>query len=104
MTKQFLRMAVGGVVRGDGLFAWTLFCQRADARTARTSTDCAGHKYQRRRQRGDVHDDVRAAGGGIRIAGEFGGWTPFRARIRERMEHAQGPAVEALREFYKSMS
>ncbi|MGC1907516.1 MAG: hypothetical protein WA715_27070, partial [Candidatus Acidiferrum sp.] len=28
-------------------------------------------------------------------------WTPFRAQLRERMEHAQGPAVDALREFYK---
>jgi hypothetical protein len=29
------------------------------------------------------------------------GWTPFRTQIRERMEHAQGPAVDALREFYQ---
>jgi Tetratricopeptide repeat len=29
------------------------------------------------------------------------GWTPFRTQIRDRMEHAQGPAVDALREFYQ---
>jgi hypothetical protein len=29
------------------------------------------------------------------------GWTPFRTQLRDRMEHAQGPAVDALREFYK---
>ena len=29
------------------------------------------------------------------------GWTPFRTQMRERMEHAQGPAVDALREFYQ---
>jgi hypothetical protein len=29
------------------------------------------------------------------------GWTPFRTQIRERMEQAQGPAVDALREFYQ---
>src|SRR5579862_1939426 len=29
------------------------------------------------------------------------GWTAFRTQIRERMEHAQGPAVDALREFYQ---
>jgi hypothetical protein len=29
------------------------------------------------------------------------GWTPFRTQLRERMEHAQGPAVDALREFYQ---
>jgi tetratricopeptide (TPR) repeat protein len=28
-------------------------------------------------------------------------WKPVRAQLRERMEHQQGPAVEALREFYK---
>lgn len=28
-------------------------------------------------------------------------WTPMRAQLRERMQHQQGPAVEALREFYK---
>jgi hypothetical protein len=27
-------------------------------------------------------------------------WQPFRAQIRERMQHQQGPAVDALREFY----
>lgn len=29
------------------------------------------------------------------------GWTTFRTQLRERMEHAQGPAVDALREFYQ---
>jgi hypothetical protein len=29
------------------------------------------------------------------------GWTPFRTQLRDRMEHAQGPAVDALREFYQ---
>lgn len=28
-------------------------------------------------------------------------WSPMRAQIRERMQHQQGPAVEAVREFYK---
>jgi len=28
-------------------------------------------------------------------------WHPLRARLREQMEHQQGPAVDALREFYK---
>jgi hypothetical protein len=27
-------------------------------------------------------------------------WQPFRAQIRERVQHQEGPAVEALREFY----
>ncbi|MFI5058811.1 MAG: tetratricopeptide repeat protein [Candidatus Acidiferrales bacterium] len=27
-------------------------------------------------------------------------WQPFRAQIRDRMQHQQGPAVDALREFY----
>jgi len=27
-------------------------------------------------------------------------WQPFRAQMRERMQHQQGPAVDALREFY----
>jgi hypothetical protein len=28
-------------------------------------------------------------------------WTPMRAQLRERMQNGQGPAVDALREFYK---
>lgn len=28
-------------------------------------------------------------------------WHPLRAQLRERMQHQQGPAVEALRDFYK---
>src|SRR5260370_28231601 len=28
-------------------------------------------------------------------------WHPLRAQLRERMQHQQGPAVDALREFYK---
>ena len=28
-------------------------------------------------------------------------WHPLRARLREQMQHQQGPAVEAVREFYK---
>ena len=28
-------------------------------------------------------------------------WTPMRAQLRERMQHQQGPAVDAVREFYK---
>jgi hypothetical protein len=28
-------------------------------------------------------------------------WTPMRAELRERMQHQQGPAVDAVREFYK---
>jgi hypothetical protein len=27
-------------------------------------------------------------------------WQPFRAQVRERVQHQEGPAVEALREFY----
>jgi hypothetical protein len=29
------------------------------------------------------------------------GWHPLRAQLRERMHHQQGPAVDAVREFYK---
>ncbi len=28
-------------------------------------------------------------------------WQPLRAQLRERMQHQQGPAVDAVREFYK---
>lgn len=28
-------------------------------------------------------------------------WTPMRAQLRDRMQHQQGPAVDAAREFYK---
>ena len=28
-------------------------------------------------------------------------WRPLRAQLRDRMQHQQGPAVEALREYYK---
>lgn len=28
-------------------------------------------------------------------------WSPVRAQLRERMQHQQGPAVDAVREFYK---
>src|SRR5882762_3295022 len=28
-------------------------------------------------------------------------WTAFRAQMRERLRHQQGPAVEVLREFYR---
>ena len=28
-------------------------------------------------------------------------WTPYRAELRERLVHQQGPAVDALRKFYK---
>jgi len=28
-------------------------------------------------------------------------WTPYRAELRERLVHEQGPAVDALRKFYK---
>jgi hypothetical protein len=31
-----------------------------------------------------------------------GNWSAFRAQMRERLQHQQGPAVEALREFYKA--
>src|ERR1700682_3007713 len=27
-------------------------------------------------------------------------WHPLRAQLRDRMQHQQGPAVEAVREFY----
>lgn len=39
--------------------------------------------------------------GGFEAQTSSEAWTPFRAQLRERMEHAQGPAVDALREFYK---
>src|SRR5256885_300783 len=29
-------------------------------------------------------------------------WRPVRAQLRERMQHQQGPAVDAVREFYKA--
>ena len=29
-------------------------------------------------------------------------WHPLRARLREQMQHQQGPAVDAVREFYKA--
>ena len=29
-------------------------------------------------------------------------WRPLRARLRDEMQHQQGPAVDAVREFYKS--
>jgi hypothetical protein len=29
-------------------------------------------------------------------------WQPLRAQLRERMQHQQGPAVEAVREFYRA--
>jgi hypothetical protein len=28
-------------------------------------------------------------------------WTPMRAQLRDRMQHQEGPAVDAVREFYK---
>src|SRR3984885_15485197 len=28
-------------------------------------------------------------------------WRPLRAQVRDRMQHQQGPAVEAIREYYK---
>src|SRR3984893_18558314 len=28
-------------------------------------------------------------------------WTPMRAQLRDRLQHQQGPAVDAVREFYK---
>src|SRR6202795_320610 len=28
-------------------------------------------------------------------------WHPLRARLREQMQHQQGPAVDAVRQFYK---
>jgi hypothetical protein len=28
-------------------------------------------------------------------------WTPFRAQMRERLQHQEGPAVEALRQYYR---
>src|SRR5580704_17126542 len=28
-------------------------------------------------------------------------WTPMRAQLRDRMQHQQGPAVDAVREFYQ---
>ena len=28
-------------------------------------------------------------------------WTPMRAQLRDRMQHQQGPAVDAVRDFYK---
>src|SRR5437879_3176539 len=31
-----------------------------------------------------------------------GNWSAFRAQMRERLQHQQGPAVEALREFYQA--
>src|SRR5580658_10882137 len=30
-------------------------------------------------------------------------WHPLRARLREQMQHQQGPAVNAVREFYKEL-
>jgi hypothetical protein len=30
-----------------------------------------------------------------------GNWRPLRAQLRDRMQHQQGPAVEAIREYYK---
>ena len=29
-------------------------------------------------------------------------WKPVRAQLRERLQHQQGPAVDAVREFYKA--
>src|SRR5262249_44662372 len=31
-------------------------------------------------------------------------WHPLRARLREQMQHQNGPAVDALRQFYKEHS
>lgn len=40
-----------------------------------------------------------AAGFESKISAE--NWHPLRARLREQMQHQQGPAVDAVREFYK---
>src|SRR5882724_7630159 len=29
------------------------------------------------------------------------GWSPYRAQMRDRLQHQQGPAVEVLRTYYK---
>src|SRR5262249_29052376 len=31
-----------------------------------------------------------------------GSWSAFRAQMRDRLQHQEGPAVEALREFYRA--
>src|SRR3984893_6039466 len=38
---------------------------------------------------------------GFEAGGRAANWPPLRAQLRERMQHQQGPAVEAVREFYK---
>ena len=40
-----------------------------------------------------------AAGFEPNVSGD--NWKPMRAQLRDRMQHQQGPAVDALREFYK---
>src|SRR5712692_9671006 len=40
-----------------------------------------------------------AAGFESNVSGD--NWTAFRAQMRERLRHQQGPAVEAVREFYR---
>jgi tetratricopeptide (TPR) repeat protein len=40
-----------------------------------------------------------ASGFEANVSGE--NWRPLRAQLRDRMQHQQGPAVEALREYYK---
>jgi tetratricopeptide (TPR) repeat protein len=39
--------------------------------------------------------------GGFEADVSAANWHPLRAQLRERMQHQQGPAVEAVREFYK---
>src|SRR5580658_5013553 len=70
--KTTLAKSDGGIVRGGCLFIGTAGGRRAGALASRASANCASHKRFCGRQRGDVYDDVRAAGGRIRIERERG--------------------------------
>jgi hypothetical protein len=101
MTKQFQRMVLAGLCAAAVFLLEPLAASgqmplppapRRTAPTTNITVDGSEAMFT-------TMCALLAAGFESKVSAE--NWHPLRARLREQMQHQQGPAVDAVREFYK---
>ncbi|HEY2545985.1 MAG TPA: hypothetical protein VGI46_07965 [Candidatus Acidoferrum sp.] len=104
MTKQFQRMVLS-VLCAVAVFLVTLLAPLASAQmplppAPRGAAPVTNITVDGNEAMFTTMCALLAAGFEANVSAE--NWHPLRARLREQMQHQQGPAVDAVREFYKA--
>ena len=105
MTKQFQRAALSGWCAAV-VFLMALFAPRAQSAQVplppapRRTAPATNISVDGSEAMFTTMCALLAAGFEANVSAE--NWHPLRARLREQMQHQQGPAVDAVRDFYKA--